>query len=394
MDMQSAAFRDASPLDWSAITGVAPIPDTQRIVSPEEWESLRWDGARLAAKTPDEARRALRSRVASADAADDDAAAYDDDTPAGPQHARDYGVGRPLTAGALWVPWLPDAARSMGLPVVLVPGWASRGHGGMRVVEGVVGHHTATPDTAKGDYPSQNIVTNGRVGLSGPLCNLGLGRSGTVYVVAAGCAYHAGASRWIGFTDLNDEFLGIEAEDNGDGHWTAAMLDAYPRLVAGLLRYMRRGVDRYISHRGCAVPAGRKPDPAGIADDWMRLRAGALLAGGSTPAATKGARVDIDNIRIAPGAGQFRHVITVGEASAITARAWASAVVNGPEKGTVKLWPQGDRGGVGPMISWAINFRDGWSERPWVELPSGTTQVNIQYEFPNGGTIAFEAQPK
>ena len=44
----------------------------------------------------------------------------------------------------------------------------------------------------EGDYPSLTTVTRGRVGLAGPLCNLGIGRTGRVYVVAAGVAWHAG----------------------------------------------------------------------------------------------------------------------------------------------------------------------------------------------------------
>jgi hypothetical protein len=120
----------------------------------------------------------------------------------------------------MYVPWLADAARTTGYPVVEIAGWRSRGHGGMRLVEGVVGHHTATSDRASGDYPSLGIVTNGRSDLPGPLANYGLGRSGTIYVIAAGAAYHAGASRWAGFVDLNDEFLGIEAESAGTGVWT------------------------------------------------------------------------------------------------------------------------------------------------------------------------------
>ncbi|MEV6640260.1 N-acetylmuramoyl-L-alanine amidase [Amycolatopsis sp. NPDC051371] len=179
----------------------------------------------------------------------------------------------------MYVPWLVDAARSTGYPVVEVPGWQTRGHGGMRVVEGVVGHHTATADSAPGDYPSLDIVTRGRPDLAGPLCNLGLGRSGTVYVVAAGCAYHAGASRWLGFLDVNDEFLGIEAESAGTGGWTPAQLDAYPKLVAALLRYMNRGVERYAGHKDVCVPAGRKIDPVGIDTAWLRERA-------ANPAAT------------------------------------------------------------------------------------------------------------
>jgi hypothetical protein len=179
----------------------------------------------------------------------------------------------------VYVPWLVDAARSTGYPVVEVAGWQTRGHGGMRVVEGVVGHHTATADSAPGDYPSLDLVVNGRADLAGPLCNLGLGRSGTVYVVAAGCAYHAGASRWLGFLDLNDEFLGIEAESAGYGGWTDAQRDAYPKLVAALLRYMSRGVDRYAGHKDVCVPAGRKIDPVGIDTGWLRQRAGTVTLG-------------------------------------------------------------------------------------------------------------------
>jgi hypothetical protein len=175
------------------------------------------------------------------------------------------------------VPWLADAARSTGFPVTEVAGWQTRGHGGFRVLEGVVGHHTATSAKAPGDYPSLNIVTKGRSDLAGPLCNYGLGRSGRIYVVAAGVAWHAGASASAGFHDLNDEYLGIEAESAGTGDWTDAQRDAYPKLVAAILHYIRRGTDRYVSHRTCALPPGRKPDPTGIIDAWMREAAGRIL---------------------------------------------------------------------------------------------------------------------
>lgn len=169
----------------------------------------------------------------------------------------------------IWIPWLADAARMTGYPVIVLNGQRTRGHGGFRVVEGVVGHHTATSANAKGDFPSQRIVTEGRADLPGPLCNYGLGRSGAIYVVAAGVAWHAGASRWAGFHDLNDEFIGIEAESPGYGEWTAAQRDAYPRLVAAALHYMRRGADRYAGHKDVCIPPGRKPDPRGIDTRWM-----------------------------------------------------------------------------------------------------------------------------
>jgi hypothetical protein len=59
---------------------------------------------------------------------------------------------------AIYVPWLIDAARlaanGAGKSVIAQPGWQSRGHGGLRVLEVVIGHHTATPESAPGDYPS------------------------------------------------------------------------------------------------------------------------------------------------------------------------------------------------------------------------------------------------
>jgi hypothetical protein len=87
------------------------------------------------------------------------------------------------------VPWLAQAARMTDFPVVEVDGWRSRGHGGMDTLEGVVLHHTAGP--ASGDYPSLRVVRDGRPGLAGPLAQLGLARSGTIFVIAAGLSYHA-----------------------------------------------------------------------------------------------------------------------------------------------------------------------------------------------------------
>ena len=63
------------------------------------------------------------------------------------------------------IPWLVDAARLTGYPVTEVGGWQGRGHGGMRVLEGVVCHHTAGPKT--GNMPSLGVITNGRAGLAG-----------------------------------------------------------------------------------------------------------------------------------------------------------------------------------------------------------------------------------
>lgn len=174
---------------------------------------------------------------------------------------------------------LADVVRTSGLPVVEAEGWRTRGHGAFARPrpDVLVAHHTGTPARARGDYPSLRIVTEGRSDLPGPLSQLGLGRSGTVYVIAAGIAWHAGKSAHCGFVDLNRCSLGIEAEHSGSGPWPDAMLDAYPRLVAALCEGYGLDPSRYVSHRDCALPAGRKPDPAGITDAWMRATVTQLL---------------------------------------------------------------------------------------------------------------------
>lgn len=176
---------------------------------------------------------------------------------------------------SIHVPWLADAARLTGYPVVEVDGWRTRGHGGFRVVEGIVAHHTAD---GPGEYPSLRIVRDGRSDLPGPLSNYGLARSGAIYVIAAGQCWHAGASQWAGFRDLNDEFLGVEAESRGTvDDWTAAQRDAYDRLAAAALHYMRRGADRLAAHKEICIPAGRKIDPAFYDMGAMRGRVAWLL---------------------------------------------------------------------------------------------------------------------
>lgn len=155
---------------------------------------------------------------------------------------------------------LADACRASGLRVVETPGWRTRGHGQMSSVETVVCHHTATPASAPGDYPSLRIVRDGRTGLPGPLSQLGLGRSGRVYVIAAGLAYHAGATRTS--AESNGCAIGIEAEHpGGSTPWGDRQYDAYVRLCAALCEHYRLTPARVLGHREVAVPPGRKPDP-------------------------------------------------------------------------------------------------------------------------------------
>jgi hypothetical protein len=175
----------------------------------------------------------------------------------------------------------PDIAQHLaawGLTVVPLDGWRGRGHSAFPAKPLViVAHHTGTPDSAKGDYPTKNVVINGRSDLKGPLCNFGLGRNGTVYLVADGVAWHAGQGAWDGIDVGNEHSVGIEAESAGTGHWTPQQLTAYPLLSAALCDYFSIPPKRVCAHRESALPHGRKDDPVGIDMPSFRARVQQLL---------------------------------------------------------------------------------------------------------------------
>lgn len=173
---------------------------------------------------------------------------------------------------------LATVAGDTGFPVVEVPGWTSRGNGPLGEHVGVViCHHTAgsEPEGTDSNYPSLDIVTHGRPGLDGPLAHFGIGYDGTVYVVAAGLAHHAGSGGWAGLSG-NSTALGIEAEDSGDGDWTPQQLDVYPRLVARTCLFLGIDASGVCAHREWAPD--RKSDPAGIDMDDFRAQVTAYLA--------------------------------------------------------------------------------------------------------------------
>lgn len=143
--------------------------------------------------------------------------------------------------------YMTDLARvlaSAGLTVVEVPGWKTRGtdyRGGQTAVKGGIAHHTATRDTYRGDMPTLKWLIDGGTNLPGPVANLGLGRSGTWYVIAAGRANHAGPVH-ARFRDeyANGRSIGIEAEHQGTyPEWPEAQYDAYIRGIAALEQHYR-----------------------------------------------------------------------------------------------------------------------------------------------------------
>lgn len=152
---------------------------------------------------------------------------------------------------------LERAVRASGLQYREVNGWKSRGHATMGTIQSVMCHHTAGP--ASGNTPSLNVVAHGRPGLSGPLAQLYLARDGTVYLVAAGLAYHAGKVSSSAYQ--NSHSIGIEAEATGVSAWPVSQVSAYAQLCRALVSEFGLATSRVVGHKEAATPRGRKIDP-------------------------------------------------------------------------------------------------------------------------------------
>jgi hypothetical protein len=183
--------------------------------------------------------------------------------------------------------WMADAFRSHGLRVREVKGWKQRGRSGTFAPRGVIFHHTAA-GTGGGNAPSLSICVRGRAGIPGPLCNVLIGRDGTVFVIAAGRANHAGSGgpfRNIPKNSANAFMAGVEVENNGVGEkWSKQLLATADIVFADLLLGLRRSPAWLIGHKEWAP--GRKIDPAGLdLDDRRQAVARQIrrLAGDPTP---------------------------------------------------------------------------------------------------------------
>lgn len=168
--------------------------------------------------------------------------------------------------------------RKWGLKVEAHEGWRTRGRPYDFYPKAVICHHTAS-GSSSGNFASEGIVLNGRSDLPGPLCQILLGRDGTVKLIAAGYSNHAGYGgprAGIPENQGNTYAVGIEAENNGLGEpWRPTTVIAYYRLCAALLDWFGvKDVNRVFGHKEWAP--GRKIDPAGI--DMNRFRANVQLA--------------------------------------------------------------------------------------------------------------------
>jgi hypothetical protein len=184
---------------------------------------------------------------------------------------------------------LAEVARRTGYPVTEVSGWKSRGHGPQPYVRGIVCHHTAGA-SGGGDYPSLGVVRDGRPGLDGPLSHFGLGRSGRIYVIAAGRCWHNAPSTSSDHTNSNS--LGIEAENDGRQSWPEVQLDSYKRLCAELCGEFGLPASRVKGHKEVNT---EKPDPHSIGMTAFRADVARLIEGDDMPLTDK----DVEKVALA-----------------------------------------------------------------------------------------------
>jgi hypothetical protein len=160
--------------------------------------------------------------------------------------------------------------RAAGIVVHEMPGWQTRGNGMSSAYEGGLVHHTggvqsmALPGTEAGE-----LLVRGREDLSGPLCNYAGNPDGSITVVAANPANHAGASggRSMGplpvTTLFNKRVLGLEIVYPGtspmrDAQYGAAV--AWARAVADVCG--RGDVQRIRAHAETSITGKWDPGMA------------------------------------------------------------------------------------------------------------------------------------
>ncbi|HEY9353032.1 MAG TPA: N-acetylmuramoyl-L-alanine amidase [Nocardioides sp.] len=180
---------------------------------------------------------------------------------------------------------LPGLLRDAGLRVVEVDGWRDRGRPGSFAPVGVLCHHTATRKSTS-DSAVVRLLRVGRSDLPGPLSQLGLARDGTVYIIAAGRANHAGRAKSSGAVaagDGNELYIGIEAFNDGVGEpWPAVQREAYELLAAVLsVEVTGNSAQTVRAHRETSITG--KIDPRGIDMGDFRVGTAAKMKALTTP---------------------------------------------------------------------------------------------------------------
>lgn len=172
-------------------------------------------------------------------------------------------MGRSLTD-------LADVCRAAGLKVIEVSGWQTRGRGGSGGAatggyedgrpSAIMMHHTASKTKPINDvmYMTFNATF-------APIANLGLDRTGRVWVMAGRATNTNGSGQalpGVPANSANSHAIGIEAFNDGIGEsWPVVQQQAYVTLVAALCRPYK--IPPAHVHAHFEYAPNRKVDPLG-----------------------------------------------------------------------------------------------------------------------------------
>jgi hypothetical protein len=239
-----------------------------------------------------------------------------------------------------WLPAdLPKRLRDAGCKVVELDGWHTRGRpaskGPFHPV-GVLWHHTGS--TEGGPKYANWLAKIGRSDLPAPLCHLSIGRDGTVYVVAAGRANHAGVAKASGSVaggDGNALYVGVECQNSGSEGWRPAQRAAMVRTGVVLAHVLGSTAEAQRGHKETSVTG--KWDPGKFDMDAFRKDIAAQLVAKpveSTPAKPKPVANHVtegwDLVR--QGIAELRQAPKTRKAIHSRAEELAAVVKKGPSK--------------------------------------------------------------
>jgi hypothetical protein len=141
--------------------------------------------------------------------------------------------------------WLADVLRADGLTVTEIDGWRQRGHGRIDDAWGVVCHHTG------GDTVAADAVADGTADLPGPLSHILVGRDGSITVVAAGIAHHAGHGSHPGLpaNKANAHTIGVHAVSDGKKPYPLEQYLAYVQCCAAIVGKIGQPASHVIGHK-------------------------------------------------------------------------------------------------------------------------------------------------
>lgn len=279
------------------------------------------------------------------------------------------------------------------VPVTWEPGWETRGNGYTfpnGQPEGLITHHTGS------DYGTGlSILVNGRSDLDPPLCNCCTYPDGTIHIIAAQCANHAGASGGPSMGPLpvtrlfNPRVWGNEVMFPGLKPWTDAQYRS-ARVLAGVISgILKRPSPEWVRGHYETSTEG-KWDPGlgqGSGTHFPMNVFRAEVWSALTHSAVAGAREDTMRDYYISGKGRIPIICPTGSASLNNRRAWLSALVD-ELNGTawIQVYAQSDKAGVN---DWRWTEKDlkpsaqNLVPRARKELLSGTSHLIVSWDLTN-----------